>query len=242
MSKEYDQITAFHYAAYRPSLHSDILKAYFRKAVKVKTGLDVGCGTGHSSIALTAYCDRVIGIDPSQEMLQKAITNPSVQYTLYDLNAIDFSADHFDIITFAGSLYYAKSQHILNDIVRVSKRAAKIVVYDFELFLDEILNLLSRETYTKQITAYDHQTNFTGLDQTNIRIEKELKRMIDVEISLSNLAHVLLSSKDNYGLLVEFYGEDDLYNKIVEKLHAVLNTEKATIRAMTYLTVYEVTK
>lgn len=242
MSKEYDHITAFHYAAYRPSLHSDILKAYFREAVKVKTGLDVGCGTGHSSIALTAYCDRVIGIDPSKEMLQKAITNPSVQYTLYDLNGIDFSADHFDIITFAGSLYFAKSQQLLNEIIRVSKRAAKIVVYDFELFLDEILNILSRETYTKQITAYDHQTNFTGLDQTNIINEKELKRMIDVEMSVSNLAHVLLSSKDNYGLLLESFGEEDLYNKVAEKLHASLNTDNTSVEAMTYLTVYEVTK
>ena len=65
MLKEYDQITAFHYAAYRPLLHSKILNEYFDENGKQNIGLDIGCGTGHSSVALAKYCHKVFGIDPS---------------------------------------------------------------------------------------------------------------------------------------------------------------------------------
>ena len=34
MSKEYDQITAFHYSAFRPSLHAQILDEYFGEEKK----------------------------------------------------------------------------------------------------------------------------------------------------------------------------------------------------------------
>ncbi|NNJ89173.1 MAG: class I SAM-dependent methyltransferase [Eudoraea sp.] len=242
MSKEYDEITAFHYAAYRPSLHSRILSNFFAGNSKYALGLDVGCGTGHSSIAIVAYCKKVIGIDPSKDMLQRSLAHPGVEYILYDRKNLDFANDQFDIITFAGSLYYAKSQQLLNEIVRVCKDDARILVYDFEIPLDKILQLLKVGSHSKQPSEYDHQVNFSGLDQKSITLEKELSQSFSINISISNLSHLLLSSKDNYTVLRKKFGDGDLYIKVSQKLHTVLNSEKTAVKAMTYSTFYSVIK
>ncbi|WP_324027541.1 hypothetical protein QSV08_06205 [Maribacter sp. BPC-D8] len=41
MAHEYDQTTAFHYASYRPSLHSQILKSYLHSDEYFEIGLDI---------------------------------------------------------------------------------------------------------------------------------------------------------------------------------------------------------
>ena len=52
-SEHYDSFTAMHYAAYRPPLHEVILDKTIEG--KFDLGLDVGCGTGTSSIALASF-------------------------------------------------------------------------------------------------------------------------------------------------------------------------------------------
>tara|TARA_R110000737_G_scaffold341716_2_gene365859 strand:- start:2233 stop:2961 length:729 start_codon:yes stop_codon:yes gene_type:complete len=242
MIKEYDNITALHYAAYRPSLHAKILKARFDYSKKFELGLDVGCGTGQSSIALANYCKSVIGIDPSNDMLEKSLQHPKITYHLINSNTLHFESDVFDVITFAGSLYYAKSQSMLNEIVRVAKKNCKIIIYDFEIFLEPIciqLGLLSNETQTND---YDHQANFSGLDEQFITLDNELINTVSLDIKITDLAHLLLSSKDNYARLVKAYGTTNLYNETIKQLQSVFKNEMTSLKAMTYLTSYNVIK
>ena len=76
---EYNFDTAFHYKAYRPPLHTIILDNCIGNLLFEKA-LDVGCGLGHSSIALTNFCDKVIGYDPSEPMIQQAKKHERVNY------------------------------------------------------------------------------------------------------------------------------------------------------------------
>lgn len=115
---DYNAITARHYAAYRPPLHSLILGRCLEDENKFTLGLDIGCGTGQSSIALYEFCERVIGIEPSTEMLSGALTHPHVDYVFFDQERIDFPDNSFDVVTLAGSLFYAKSQILLDEILR----------------------------------------------------------------------------------------------------------------------------
>ncbi len=222
MASEYDQITAFHYAAFRPSLHLPILKQCLEKGVEHSLGLDVGCGTGQSSIALTNFCKKVIGIEPSKEMLEKSIKHPRIVYSHYNRQNFDFPDNYFDLITFAGSLYYAKSQQLLDEIVRVGKNASQMIIYDFELSLDTILEMLNLEPTFAQESHYDHQVNFDGLNQEHIKVEMEFK--------------------GNYNLLLESFGKDDLYNTVSQKLRARIKSENTLIDAKTYSTVYRIKK
>ncbi len=139
MILDYDKITAYHYAAYRPALHEGILAEFLEPISLFEMGLDIGSGTGHSSIALAKYCSKVYGIEPSAFMMKKSLDHDQVTYQLYNKSTIDFEDDYFDVTTFAGSLYYAKSQLLVNELIRVSKNQSIVLVYDFEILLDELI-------------------------------------------------------------------------------------------------------
>jgi ubiquinone/menaquinone biosynthesis C-methylase UbiE len=242
MEKEYDQITAFHYVAYRPSLHAQILKECLKEGDEYDLGLDVGSGTGHSTVALSHYCENVVGVEPSEEMLEQAIPHPKTEYIYYNGKEFSFPDNKFDVITFAGSLFYAKSQLLLDEVVRVAKANARVVIYDFELSLDSVLEKLNLDRTLQQKSNYDHQLNFSGLDQKNIKITKEFTNSLSLDILNEDVSHLLLSSKDNYNLLLGSFGEDHLYNKVSQKLRTIFKSGSTIIEAKTYSTVYQVFK
>jgi ubiquinone/menaquinone biosynthesis C-methylase UbiE len=207
MIPEYDNITAFHFASFRPSLLLQILRECLDKDASFYNGLDIGCGTGQSSIALSNFCDQVIGVDPSREMLSKSLTHSNVTYKYSDCLHFDFPNGYFDIITLVGSLYYAKTQQLLNEIVRLSKRSAKIIIYDFELALDIMLKNLG----VNNEQNYNYLVNFEGLNQNKVQVENEHKKVMSFKISHSNISLILLSSKDNYNLIKKTLGGNDLF-------------------------------
>lgn len=65
------------YARARPRYQESVLAAAAEileldPARRVELGVDVGCGTGHSSTALAAYARRVIALDVAPRMLAAA--------------------------------------------------------------------------------------------------------------------------------------------------------------------------
>jgi ubiquinone/menaquinone biosynthesis C-methylase UbiE len=242
MIKKYENITALHYASFRPSLHAKILKPLFDSSEKFELGLDVGCGTGQSSIALTNYCKNVIGVDPSNEMLEKSLQHPKITYQLINFNTLHFDGDVFDVITFAGSLYYAKSQIILDEIVRVAKKNCKIIIYDFNIFLEPICIQLGLLIDTTQTNDYNHQANFSELNEQFITLDNELINTVSLDIKITDLTHLLLSSKENYARLAKAFGATNLYNETTKQLQSVFKNEMTSLKAMTYLTSYHIIK
>ena len=78
-----------------PPLHEFLLNTIFKEQT-FNNILDIGCGTGNSSIALTKFGESVTGYDPSLSMIQESQNHPKVIYTnnLYQLN------DEYDLIVF----------------------------------------------------------------------------------------------------------------------------------------------
>jgi predicted TPR repeat methyltransferase len=68
----YDAYTAFHYNAFRPPLHGSILRQCLGQDSFSKV-LDIGCGAGHSTVALAEFCQKAVGFDVSQSTLQQAL-------------------------------------------------------------------------------------------------------------------------------------------------------------------------
>src|SRR5690606_4371528 len=128
-------------------------------------GLDIGCGTGQSSVALSPYCKKVIGIEPSLPMLEMAIPHDKVEYHVFDGKNLNFPNGHFEVITLAGSLFYAKSQRLLDEIIQVSKPGATVLVYDFEIILDDLFHQLAfGNPLDKSDNKYNHNVDFSGLE------------------------------------------------------------------------------
>lgn len=238
MIKEYDQVTAHHYAAFRPVLHGTVLSKCLDGRAKYHFGLDVGCGTGQSSIALAAYCKKVFGIEPSRDMLKKAIPNKDVEYLHYIGSDLAFENDDFDIITFAGSLYYAKSQELLTEIIRVSRPSAIIVVYDFEVLVKSILEKFDLEFKRKSAITYNHQEDFSGLEYKGLEFIKKQQEATSILINPNQLAHLLLSAKDQYESLKDVLGPTNLYEKTVNKLNDLSHKPDFNVDVNLYYTTY----
>lgn len=234
---DYDQITASHYEAYRPPLHVPILRKHVANR-SYERGLDVGCGAGQSALALTHFCGEVLGVEPSRAMLEQAIPHARVQYQYYDGTRFSFPNDYFDLITFAGSWYYAKSQHILDEVVRVGRRNGLILLYDFDLLLQSVLDRLLPKGQQVAPTDYDHQACFDGFDQSRVQQEGRWQDQITIDISSADLAHLLLSVKETYEALAKKYGESQLWQTITQQL----GQKARTIIAKTYATVYCIQK
>lgn len=242
MTDEYDQITSFHYSAYRPPLHNLILDKCISLNRTYATGLDLGCGTGQSSIALASFCQEVIGLDPSESMLNKSISHNNVKYHLFNGIDLVFPDDKFDIITFAGSLYYGKSQRLLDEVIRVSKQKAKIILYDFEINLNNILvKLIDWSSYTN-IQKYNYEEDFSGLNQNNLQKEISSKDEVSLKISNSDILHLLLAAKDLYVLLLEKFGERQLDTKISSGLNRIIPLKTHEFKVNIYYTIYGVVK
>ena len=239
MTTAYDPITAYHYSAFRPMLHRPILSGCIREGIEFGLGLDIGCGTGQSSVALAEYCKKVVAIDPSAAMLEKAIAHPEVIYHLGDGENLDFKANHFDIVTFAGSLYYAKSQKLLDEIIRVSKPSAKIIVYDFEILLVDILAKLNVSLDNKKDIPYNHQEDFSGLQEKTLKCIDVAMEEISFAIRPADLGHLILSEKSTYGSLISNLGDKGLYGNVKKRLVELSGGEDHQVKAHLFYSIYE---
>lgn len=242
MEKEYDKTTAYYYSMYRPPLHQLILAHCLGTSNKYELGLDIGCGVGHSSIALREFSNQVIGIDPSQAMIEKAMEHPNVQYQLSDGGTLSFDDNSFDLITFAGSLYYAKSQQLLNETIRVCKDDKKIIVYDFQLQLDSFLADLIGKPNKEIVEAYNHKTNFSELITNNLLELSSKQEALQINMSLENIVKLLLSVKDRYIRLCDVFGNEKLEEKMQAKFMKLGYTSQNEIDANIYYTIYRVKK
>lgn len=216
MTERYDDSAAWHYAAYRPPLHSLILERILQPDETFQAGLDVGCGTGYSAIALSRYCDHVFGVDSSRAMLDSALTHAKVTYIHGELDShIHLPARKLDIVSFAGSLFYTKSDSLRKALTRFCSPGGTVVVYDFEVLLDDVLTTLGVDCLTHTID-YDYTVNLSDWEEYIVEIGNTERLALDV--SEKQIAHLLLADTNHYDALQERFPDGDLFESIVTHL------------------------
>src|SRR5699024_4783665 len=138
-SNSYSDLLAYHYSAYRPPLHELILKRLLTSGKTFQTGVDIGCGTGYSARALAPYCEQVYGVDPSQPMLSEAKPSAAITYQLGTAESTFLPDGIADIITYAGSLFYADADLSARELQRISKPSALVLIYDFSIIFEPFI-------------------------------------------------------------------------------------------------------
>ncbi len=215
MSPYNDQI-ARHYAAYRPALHGPILRRLVYQNAHFKTGLDIGCGTGYSTIALAAYCDRVFGLDSSQPMLDKATVHPKISYVRGSGDDLrTFDNNQFDVITFAGSLTYIKTERLKTELLRTLAPDGVVLAYDFQVLLESLaarmgLNCRSTPSDYNFMENLSDWPEFAG-EGTNID-------RISLDLSAQEAAHLLLADSARYTAYQDLFHNADPFDQLTEQL------------------------
>jgi SAM-dependent methyltransferase len=121
------------YARGRPFFHPLVInrvREFLGIDKPLRTGLDVGCGTGLSSIALKEIALRVTAMDISHEMMAFADYDPQIDYAIASGEVLPFANDSFDIITISQAFHWLDRSRFFAEAGRVLNGDGWLVVYD----------------------------------------------------------------------------------------------------------------
>ena len=124
------------YAFSRPPVHPLVIQrieAHPTLAERsIARALDVGCGAGRSTAALTAIARTVIGVEPAAAMLvHRGAVAPAASFVVGRAEDLPFANASFDLVTAAGSLNYTDRDRSLAEIARVLAPGGVLAIYDF---------------------------------------------------------------------------------------------------------------
>ncbi len=122
------------YATARPWLHPEVF-ALAREVAGIERAagraLDVGCGTGLSSLALLGLARHVVGTDASLEMLRRARRTSSVSYAAATGDSLPFRDGSFDLIVACGSIDWIDRSRFLPRAAALLGPGGWLVSLDF---------------------------------------------------------------------------------------------------------------
>ncbi|MCB9153636.1 MAG: class I SAM-dependent methyltransferase [Caldilineae bacterium] len=109
------------YASARPFFHPLIAAriAAFTGIARFARALDVACGTGQSSRALTEIADHVDAVDVSPEMIAEAEPHERVSYHTGRAEAVPFPDRTFDLVTVGLAFHWFDQADFLREAHRV---------------------------------------------------------------------------------------------------------------------------
>ena len=129
---------AARYARSRPYFHP-VVMSNVRDALglrePVRRALDVGCGTGQSTVALRDFADVVVGVDSSPTMLAHAPQDAGLTFVVAPAEQLPFASGTVDLMTVASAFHWFDRERFLNEAHRLLRPSAWLVVYD-NAFLD----------------------------------------------------------------------------------------------------------
>lgn len=214
-SSIYGSRLVMHYGAYRPPLHTLILKRSLPPNVVFTTGVDIGCGTGYSSRALAEFCTHVYGIDSSQSMLRQTLSDSAVTYMQGSAESIPTPESSADIVTYAGVLFYTDLERAATELRKICKKQAQVLVYDFSVVFDPFIAQYGLKV-KKEDNGYNHQVNFAGV--AGFSDDSATVERIAFSVLPGNLAHLLLSEPHLYKAYMQHYNTEEPYIALAEDL------------------------
>ena len=98
--------------------------------VPFQRALDVGCGTGLSTVALKEIAARVVGVDSSAEMIALARKHAPIEFEVADAEHLAFEDREFDLVTVSQAIHWFGRASFLQEARRVTRTEGWLIVYD----------------------------------------------------------------------------------------------------------------
>lgn len=119
------------YAQFRPQYPPEL--AQFLADISPSTALavDVGCGTGQLTVQLAAHFDSVIGIDPSADQLENAVSAEGVKYVCGPAEQLDVPDDSADLIAAAQAAHWFDLPAFYSEVRRIAADGAIIALISY---------------------------------------------------------------------------------------------------------------
>jgi SAM-dependent methyltransferase len=126
-----DQTAALRYANARPFFHKDVVACVARLVgtAKIALAVDVGCGTGQSTLPLLDIAARVLGIDASLKMLRHVPRIPNLMFIQAEAEALPLPNSCTDLITVGLAFHWFRKPQFLSESHRILRRNGWLVIY-----------------------------------------------------------------------------------------------------------------
>lgn len=125
------KVVAERYARHRPYFHPlviDRIRNQLHLETPVGFAMDIGCGTGQSTVALKEIADFVIGADISAEMLGVANQSSGVQYTQSSAEELPMRDSSFDLLTTSLAFHWFDQKRFFAEARRVLKEQGWLII------------------------------------------------------------------------------------------------------------------
>ena len=166
---------------------------------KFQKALDIGCGTGISTVPLTEIANEVIGIDPSINMLNQADqTNKKVSYQVASAENLPFEDKIFDLVIFSVSFHFTNQKKALAEAARVLIDNGTLIIY-YTAFTgiesEEYQNWINNTLRAKYPYYYQANREFTTQDLKTSAFPNisEIKYQDDMIVDKNDLSHILMT-------------------------------------------------
>jgi ubiquinone/menaquinone biosynthesis C-methylase UbiE len=176
--------------------------------------LDVGCGTGHTTLAFAARAREIEGLDLTEAMLEqgrrmaeeRGIAN--LRFRRGDVEALPYPDTSFDLVTSRFSAHhYAHAERALREIARVLKRGGTLLLADSvapeEAAQDTFFNAIevlrdpshvrnhSVSQWRRMLTEAGFEADLLGRWPLTLDFEDWVKRMRTPALAVSQLRATL---------------------------------------------------
>jgi len=115
-----------------PKYVVDVLTRYLRR--RPQTVIDIGCGTGLSTLVWKDNADNIIGVEPNNDMIAQAITNveglQNIEFAHAYSDNTGLDSGIADIITCSQSFHWMEPESTLREVDRLLKPGGVFAVYD----------------------------------------------------------------------------------------------------------------
>jgi ubiquinone/menaquinone biosynthesis C-methylase UbiE len=122
------------YDALRPKPPPELFELLASLAPTRPAGLivDLGAGTGISTVPWSAWATRVVGIELNPEMVRQARRAPNVTYVNAPAHETGLPDAGADVITCAQSFHWMEAQSTIAEIARLLRPGGVFAAYDYD--------------------------------------------------------------------------------------------------------------
>lgn len=117
----------------RPYFHPQVIeriRTFLSLMKPLPRAIDIGCGTGLSTVALKEIAAKVVGVDMSRAMIALAARDERIKYSVADAVELPFDEGEFDLMTLSSAFHWLDRRKFLREASRVLRSRGWLIVYD----------------------------------------------------------------------------------------------------------------
>jgi ubiquinone/menaquinone biosynthesis C-methylase UbiE len=160
-----------------------------RNQIPLEVAVDVGCGSGQSTLPLGSYCQRVIGTDISHEQIKQAVINntshDNVTYKVASADKLPFGDEEVSMVTCGQAWHWFDPPTVNSEIVRIIKRPGCIAIYGHVLPVIQNVECaqIMDKFYSQTLKGYWHNNRkFVDEKYEGLSLPLPLKERINVNV------------------------------------------------------------